>query len=101
MPVPRSSVTGRTTRVTPTCLKSWNRKTFTWIAASPGALAEDGAKFLSKVAAQCSNKPFVKLGMGQSAPQGLLNLDLYFQNTPTQSLIGRIGRIILRSQDRD
>jgi len=64
--------------------------------ASPLASPEDGAKFLSTVASQCSNKPYLRLGSGTNTPKGLLNLDLYFQATPaSNSLIGRLGRMIL------
>jgi hypothetical protein len=66
--------------------------------ASPIASPEDGARFLASVAAQCSNKPHLRLGSGVNAPRGLLNLDLYFQTTPTSgSIIGRLGRLILGS----
>ena len=64
--------------------------------ASPTASAEDGARFLSSVAAQCTNRPFLRLGSDVNFPRGLLNLDLYFQPAPTQSIIGRLGRLILR-----
>ena len=64
--------------------------------ASPIASAEDGARFLSSVAAQCTNRPFLRLGYGANYPRGLLNLDLYFQTAPTQSIIGRLGRMLLR-----
>jgi putative transposase len=64
--------------------------------ASPRASAEDGARFLSGVAAQCANRPLVRLGTGGSFPRGLLNLDLYFQESPTGSIIGRLGRLLLR-----
>jgi len=60
---------------------------------SPTGSAEDGARFLAAVGAMCSNRPAVRLGEGPSAPQGLLNLDLYFQTQPAPSLIDRIGRI--------
>ena len=65
--------------------------------ASPDASAEDGAKFLASVAAQCENRPFLRLGAGSNHPRGLVNLDLYFQTAPPQSFITRIGRLILGS----
>jgi len=65
--------------------------------ASPDASAEDGARFLSSVAAQCENRPLLRLGTGPNHPRGLMNLDLYFQTAPTQSLITRLGRLILGS----
>jgi hypothetical protein len=65
--------------------------------ASPGASAEDGAHFLASVAAQCANRPLLRLGTGPNAPRGLVNLDLYFQTEPAQSLFTRIGRLFLGS----
>ncbi len=65
--------------------------------ASPSASAEDSSRFLASVGAQCANKPFVRLGLGTNYPRGLVNLDLYFQTTPAQSLMGRLGRLILGS----
>ncbi len=65
--------------------------------ASPGPSAEDGAKFLAAVATQCSNRPLVRLGAGPNYPRGLINVDLYFQPTSPQSIIGRIGRLLLGS----
>ncbi len=65
--------------------------------ASPDASAEDGAKFLSDVASQCVNRPLLRLGVGANHPRGLTNLDLYFQVVPNQSIIMRLGRLILRS----
>lgn len=65
--------------------------------ASPDASAEDGAKFLAGVAAQCENRPLLRLGTGQNHPRGLTNMDLYFQTAPAQSLITRLGRLILGS----
>ena len=65
--------------------------------ASPDASAEDGSKFLASVGAQCINKPLLRLGMGPNHPRGLVNLDLYFQLAPNQSLITRLGRLILGS----
>jgi hypothetical protein len=62
---------------------------------SPTGSAEDGARFLSSVAAQCSNKPHARLGTGSNRPRGLLNLDLYFQASPSTSFIERISRILL------
>jgi putative transposase len=64
--------------------------------ASPDASAEDGAKFLASVAAQCNNRPLLRLGAGSNHPRGLVNLDLYFQTVPYQSIITRIGRLFLR-----
>jgi putative transposase len=64
---------------------------------SPTGSAEDGARFLSAVAALCLNKPLVRLGRGPSCPTGLLNLDLYFQPAPPPSIIGRIGKLFLGS----
>ena len=65
--------------------------------ASPDASAEDGAKFLAGVAAQCENRPSLRLGAGPNRPRGLMNLDLYFQTAPAQSLITRLGRLLLGS----
>jgi len=65
--------------------------------ASPGPSAEDGARFLAAVAAQCTNKPYLRLGAGPRYPKGLINLDLYFQPPSPPSIIGRIGRLLLRS----
>jgi transposase-like protein len=62
---------------------------------SPTGSAEDGSRFLAAVAAQCSNKPVVRLGSEPNPPKGLLNLDLYFQSSPGSSLIDRISRIFL------
>ena len=64
--------------------------------ASPDASAEDGARFLAGVAAQCTNRPLLRLGTGPNHPRGLVNLDLYFQTMPNQSIIMRIGRLFLR-----
>ena len=64
--------------------------------ASPDASAEDGARFLAGVAAQCTNRPLLRLGGGLNHPRGLVNLDLYFQTMPNQSIIMRIGRLFLR-----
>lgn len=63
--------------------------------ASPDASAEDGAKFLASVASQCSNRPQLRLGSGLNHPRGLVNLDLYFLTAPNQSIITRIGRLLL------
>ncbi len=63
--------------------------------ASPDASAEDGAKFLASVAAQCSNRPFLRLGVGPNHPRGLINLDLYFQTPHYQSIVTRLGRLLL------
>lgn len=67
--------------------------------ASPDASAEDGARFLANVAAQCANRPAVRLGYGENAPRGLVNLDLYFQLPTGQppSIINRLGRFFLGS----
>lgn len=65
--------------------------------ASPSGSAEDSSRFLASVGAQCANRPQVRLGVGPNFPRALVNLDLYFQTTPAQSLIGRLGRLILRS----
>jgi hypothetical protein len=66
--------------------------------ASPGASAEDGARFLASVAAQCTNRPALRLGTGANAPRGLVNLDLYFQLPPPQdSIFNRLGRLLLGS----
>jgi len=65
--------------------------------ASPDASAVDGAKFLAGVAAQCENRPLLRLGAGANHPRGLMNLDLYFQTTPAESFITRLGRLILGS----
>lgn len=61
--------------------------------ASPGPSAEDGARFLAAVAAQCSNRPLLRQGTGPNFPKGLINLDLYFQPPSLPSIIGRIGRL--------
>ena len=61
--------------------------------ASPDASAEDGARFLSGIGLQCTNRPLVRLGSGPNAPRGLTNLDLYFQTEASQSLIERLGRL--------
>lgn len=66
--------------------------------ASPGASAEDGARFLAGVAAQCTNRPFLRVGEGASSPRGLVNLDLYFQPSVQESIIGRLGRILMRGE---
>ena len=63
--------------------------------ASPDASADDGARFLSNVAAMCANKPLLRLGTGANHPRGLVNLDLYFQFAPNQSIIMRLGRLLL------
>ena len=65
--------------------------------ASPDASAQDGAKFLSDVAAQCTNRPLLRLGEGANHPRGLVNLDLYFLTALNQSIIMRLGRLILRT----
>jgi transposase-like protein len=61
--------------------------------ASPGPTAEDGARFLADVASHCSNRPRVRLGIGTNSPQGLTNLDLYFQVPAAESIVGRLERI--------
>ncbi|HEV2225378.1 MAG TPA: hypothetical protein VGR56_01075 [Nitrososphaerales archaeon] len=61
---------------------------------SPGASAEDGARFLAAIAAQCLNTPFVRIGEGPNSPRGLANLDLYFRETGGQSIIERLGRLL-------
>lgn len=66
--------------------------------ASPGASAADGARFLAGVAAQCTNRPYLKMGEGENSPRGLVNLDLYFQPSGGDSLMVRLGRLILRSE---
>ena len=63
--------------------------------ASLDASAEDGARFLSNVASQCSNKPLLRLGTGPNRPRALMNLDLYFQLQPNQSIFTRLGRLLL------
>ncbi len=65
--------------------------------ASPTASAEDSSRFLASLGGQCTNRPTVRLGVGPNYPRSLINLDLYFQTTPTQSLMGRLGRLLLRS----
>jgi putative transposase len=65
--------------------------------ASPDASADDGAKFLASVAAQCENRPLLRLGVGPNHPRGLMNLDLYFRTATAQSFITKIGRLILGS----
>ncbi len=65
--------------------------------ASPDASADDGVKFLADVASQCANKPQLRLGEGPNHPRGLMNLDLYFQTAPAQSLITRLGQLFLGS----
>ena len=62
--------------------------------ASPDASANDGARFLAAVAAQCANTPTVRLGFGSNSPRGLANLDLYFETTGGQSLIEKLGRLL-------
>ena len=63
--------------------------------ASPEASAEDGSRFLAGVARQCANRPLLRLGVGPNRPRGLVNLDLYFQLAPNQSMITRLGRLLL------
>ena len=65
--------------------------------ASPDASAEDGARFLASVGAQCSNRPFVRVGEGSNRPRGLINLDLYFQTESSPSIISRLGHFFLGS----
>lgn len=64
--------------------------------ASPDASAEDGTRFLAGVASQCANRPLLRLGAGVNHPRGLVNLDMYFRTVPNQSIIMRLGRLILR-----
>jgi len=66
--------------------------------ASPTASAEDGARFLASVGAQCANRPYLRLGSGSNFPRGLVNLDLYFQFTPVPTLIERIERLFRGGQ---
>ena len=62
--------------------------------ASPDASADDGARFLANVAAQCANRPTLRLGTGSNAPRGLVNLDLYFtlSSGQTASIFSRLER---------
>jgi len=62
--------------------------------ASPGPTAEDGARFLAAVGAQCTNKPVVRLGTGGKAPKEMVNLDLYFQRSAPPSIIERISKLL-------
>ena len=64
---------------------------------SPTGSAEDGSRFLASVASLCENRPYLRLGPGGSSPRGLLNLDLYFQENPAPSIMGRLGRLFQRS----
>lgn len=66
--------------------------------ASPGASADDGARFLAGVAAQCTNRPSLRVGEGANSPRGLVNLDLYFQPSTQESLIVRLGRLLMRGE---
>lgn len=66
--------------------------------ASPGASAEDGARFLASVSGQCSNRPSLRLGEGFNRPRGLINLDLYFQGSSSESIMVRLGRLLMRSE---
>lgn len=89
-------------------VSSEGRRYYVWLArdvdrgeimsfcASPTASAEDSSRFLASVAAQCANKPFLRLGSGPNYPKALVNADLYFQLSPAPSIIGRIGRLFLR-----
>lgn len=63
--------------------------------ASPSPSAEDSSRLLANVGAQCTNRPYLRLGTGASYPKALVNADLYFQVTPAQSIIERIGRLFL------
>ena len=65
--------------------------------ASEGGTSADGARFLASVAAQCANKPLLRLGTGPNSPRGLANADLYFQARQPGSIIGRLGRLIIGS----
>ncbi len=62
-------------------------------AASPNASAEDGSRFLAEVASQCENRPALRLGYGVNRPRGLINLDLYFETEPSQSIVMRLGKL--------
>ena len=64
---------------------------------SPDASVEDGNRFLVNVASQCENRPTLKLGEGPNHPRGLVNLDLYFQQPQSVSIMTRIGHLILGS----
>lgn len=66
--------------------------------ASPGASAEDGSRFLSGVAKQCANRPFLRLGEGPNHPRGLINLDLFFQAPQAESIMVRLGRLMKRGE---
>jgi len=90
------------------------RRFFLWLArdvdsgdllslhASPTASAEDGRRFLASVGAQCSNRPFLRLGHGEDGYRGLLNLDLYFQEQPPPpSFMDRLGRLILGTGNKN
>lgn len=66
--------------------------------ASPGASAEDGTRFLAGVAGQCSNRPFLRMGEGPNRPKGLVNLDLYFQGSASDSIMVRLGRLLMRGE---
>ena len=66
--------------------------------ASPTASAEDGSRFLAAIGAQCTNRPFLRLGSGANYPRGLVNIDLYFQYNPPPSIIGRLGRLLTGGQ---
>jgi putative transposase len=68
--------------------------------ASPDASAEDGARFLADVGSQCVNRPSLQLGEGPNRPRGLMNLDLYFLTKPSQSIITRLGRLILKGNSQ-
>jgi len=63
--------------------------------ASPDASAEDGARFLANVASMCANRPILRLGVGENRPRGLVNVGLYFQLQPNQSIITKLGRLLL------
>jgi len=47
------------------------------------------------VASQCENRPLLKLGHGDNQPRGLVNLDLYFATETNESLIARLGRLLM------
>ncbi len=61
--------------------------------AAPDASIEDGTRFLSAVAAQCENRPLLRLGSGENTPRGLMNLDLYFSTAAPHSFITKLGRL--------
>jgi len=62
--------------------------------ASPSGSLEDGSRFLAEVAAQCDNRPQLRLGYEASKVRGLANVDLYFQPQPASGLFGKLGRLL-------